>query len=108
MATSTLTFYQTSITPKLNCSVDNITAYLESLDKWTLSNYQYIKLALDLTIKINVPQYNVPKFNYNYVAIKNSDVTKTYYYFIIGTPEWISSDCVKLSLANTYKESPTL
>ena len=39
MATSTLTFYQTSITPKLNCSVDNITAYLESLDKWTLSNY---------------------------------------------------------------------
>ena len=108
MATSTLTFYQTSITPKLNCSVDNITAYLESLDKWTLSNYQYIKLALDLTIKINVPQYNVPKFNYNYVAIKNSDVTKTYYYFIIGTPEWISSDCVKLSLSldtiNTFKD----
>ena len=108
MMTSTLKFYQTPITPKLNCVVDSLTSYLESLDNLTISNYQYVKLALDITIKVNIPQSNVPKFNYNYVSIKNSDVDKTYYYFIIGTPEWISSDCVKLSLSldtiNTFKD----
>ena len=111
MMTSTLKFYQTPITPKLNCVVDSLTSYLESLDNLTLTNYQYVKLALDITIKINIPQSNVPKFNYNYVSIKNSDVDKTYYYFIIGTPEWISSDCVKLSLSldtiNTFKDDLT-
>lgn len=111
MMTSTLKFYQTPITPKLNCVVDSLTSYLESLDNLTLSNYQYVKLALDITIKVNIPQSNVPKFNYNYVSIKNSDVDKTYYYFIIGTPEWISSNCVKLSLSldtiNTFKDDLT-
>ena len=108
MATSILKFYQTPITPKLNCVVDSLTSYLNSLDNLTLNDYQYVKLALDTTIKVNIPQSNVPKFNYNYVSIKNSDVDKTYYYFIIGTPEWISSDCVKLSLSldtiNTFKD----
>lgn len=108
MATSILKFYQTPITPKLNCVVDSLTSYLNSLDNMTLNDYQYVKLALDITIKVNIQQSNVPKFNYNYVSIKNSDVDKTYYYFIIGTPEWISSDCVKLSLSldtiNTFKD----
>ena len=108
MATSILKFYQTPITPKLNCVVDSLTSYLNSLNNLTLNDYQYVKLALDITIKVNIPQSNVPKFNYNYVSIKNSDVDKTYYYFIIGTPEWISSDCVKLSLSldtiNTFKD----
>ena len=111
MATSILKFYQTPITPKLNCVVDSLTSYLNSLDNLTLNDYQYVKLALDITIKVNIPQSNVPKFNYNYVSIKNSDVDKTYYYFIIGTPEWISSDCVKLSLSldtiNTFKDDLT-
>ena len=111
MATSILKFYQTPITPKLNCVVDSLTSYLNSLNNLTLNDYQYVKLALDTTIKVNIPQSNVPKFNYNYVSIKNSDVDKTYYYFIIGTPEWISSDCVKLSLSldtiNTFRDDLT-
>ncbi len=111
MATSILKFYQTPITPKLNCVVDSLTSYLNSLDNFTLNDYQYVKLALDITLKVNIPQSNVPKFNYNYVSIKNSDVDKTYYYFIIGTPEWISSDCVKLSLSldtiNTFRDDLT-
>ena len=82
--TSKLTFYQCEITPEKNCVVDDITSYLNSLTSNVVDNFQYIKLDLDLYIKINSSQTNVANFNYNYVAVKNSDVSKVYYYFIIG------------------------
>ena len=82
--TSKLTFYQCEITPEKNCVVDDITNYLNSLTSNVVDNFQYIKLDLDLYIKINSSQTNVANFNYNYVAVKNSDVSKVYYYFIIG------------------------
>lgn len=97
--TSKLIFYQCEITPEKNCVVDDLTSYLNSLTSKVVDNFQYIKLDLDLYIKVNSSQVNVPKLNYNYVAVKNSDVDKVYYYFIIGSPTWISSSTIQLQLS---------
>ena len=109
--TSKLTFYQCEITPEKNCVVDDITSYLNSLTSNVVDNFQYIKLDLDLYIKINSSQTNVANFNYNYVAVKNSDVNKVYYYFIIGSPKWISQNTIQLQLSldtlNTFKNDLT-
>lgn len=109
--TSKLTFYQCEITPEKNCVVDDITNYLNSLTSNVVDNFQYIKLDLDLYIKINSSQTNVANFNYNYVAVKNSDVSKVYYYFIIGSPKWISQNTIQLQLSldtlNTFKNDLT-
>ena len=109
--TSKLTFYQCEITPEKNCVVDDITSYLNSLTSNVVDNFQYIKLDLDLYIKINSSQTNVANFNYNYVAVKNSDVSKVYYYFIIGSPKWISQNTIQLQLSldtlNTFKNDLT-
>ena len=105
--TSKLTFYQCEITPEKNCVVDDITGYLSSLTPLVVDNFQYIKLDLDLYIKINSSQVNVPKFNYNYVSVKNEDVDKVFYYFIIGSPKWISQNTIQLQLSldtlNTFR-----
>ena len=105
--TSKLTFYQCEITPEKNCVVDDLVGYLSSLTPLVVENFQYIKLDLDLYIKVNSSQVNVPKFNYNYVSVKNEDVNKVYYYFIIGSPTWISQNTIQLQLSldtlNTFK-----
>ena len=109
--TSKLTFYQCEITPEKNCVVDDLVGYLSSLTPLVVENFQYIKLDLDLYIKVNSSQVNVPKFNYNYVAVKNEDVNKVYYYFIIGSPTWISQHTIQLQLSldtlNTFQNDLT-
>ena len=42
---------------------------------------------------------HVPKLTYNYIAVKNEDVNKVYYYFIIGSPTWISQNTIQLQLS---------
>ena len=105
--TSKLKFYQCEITPEKNCVVDDLVGYLDSLTPLVVENFQYIKLDLDLYIKVNSSQVNVPKFNYNYVSVKNSDVDKIFYYFIIGSPKWISQNTIQLQLSldtlNTFR-----
>ena len=109
--TSKLIFYQCEITPEKNCIVDDLTSYLNSLTSQVVYNFLYIKLDLDLYVKVNSSQVNVPKFNYNYVAVKNSDLDKVYYYFIIGSPTWISSSTIQLQLSldtlNTFSNDLT-
>lgn len=109
--TSKLAFYHCEITPEKNCIVDDLVGYLSSLPPLVVDNFQYIKFDLDLYIKINSSQVNVPKFNYNYVAVKNSDVSKIYYYFIIGSPKWISQNTIQLQLSldtlNTFSNDLT-
>ena len=105
--TSKLKFYQCEITPEKNCVVDDLVGYLDSLTPLVVENFQYIKLALDLYIKVNSSQVNVPKFNYNYVSVKNEDVEKIFYYFIIGSPKWMSQNTIQLQLSldtlNTFR-----
>ena len=103
MATTTLTLYQTDITPERNARVDQLTDYLSSITTKTIINdFQYIKCDLEISIKINMPQTNCPTFPYNYLQVKRNDEAfsgkQNYYYFILNS-KWISTQTIELQLA---------
>lgn len=100
MATSTIVLYTTNITPEKNCKVDDIVTYLESCNKMTIGSFQYSKILLDDTIKINWNQNELPNFPFNYLSIKKSDDIndKTYYYFILNS-NWKSQNTVELQIS---------
>lgn len=98
MATSTLTFYSSEIAPNMNCVVDNIATYLNNVPKQVVENFQYQPIAKNLRIRIDKNQLNYPKNLYNYIGIKNSDSDKTFYYFIVGEPNWFSANTIEYSL----------
>ena len=86
MATSTITFYSTNITPDRNAVIDNLATYLNGCVKETISDFQYQKIQMNVRLKINKEQTNFPKSLYNYVGIKNADSERTFYYFRVGEP----------------------
>ena len=100
MAVSTLKFYTTNITPEKNCKVDDLENYLETCNKMTIGNFQYSKIKLDDTIKINWNQNELPNFPFNYLSIKKSDDinNKTYYYFVLNS-NWKSENTVELQIS---------
>lgn len=98
MATSTITFYSTNITPDRNAAIDNLATYLDGCVKETISEFQYQKIQMNVRLKINKEQTNFPKSLYNYVGIKNSDSDKTFYYFIVGEPRWLSTSTIEYEL----------
>lgn len=100
MATSTIVLYTTNITPERNCKVDDIATYLESCNKMTIGSFQYSKILLDDTIKLDWNQNELPNFPFNYLSIKKSDDTndKTYYYFILNN-NWRSQNTVELQIS---------
>lgn len=98
MATSTITFYSTNITPDRNAAIDNLATYLDGCVKETISEFQYQKIQMNVRLKINKEQTNFPKSLYNYVGIKNSDSEKTFYYFIVGEPRWLSTSTIEYEM----------
>lgn len=100
MATSTIVLYTTNITPERNCKVDDIATYLESCNKMTIGSFQYSKILLDDTIKLDWNQNELPNFPFNYLSIKKSDDIndKTYYYFILNN-NWRSQNTVELQIS---------
>lgn len=87
--TSTITLYKgCNVIESKNYVVDDISAYLDTLESTEFSNCQFIKPSLNLDIKLQLSQDMIAKNidfadNYNYVSIKdNVDNAKTYYYFI--------------------------
>lgn len=98
METSDLTLFQTNITPARNAKVDNLFDYLYYCTKLEINSFQYLKIARDMTIKIDMPQKNTPKFQYNYLRVIRSDDTKPYYYFIIDS-HWTSANTISLQLS---------
>lgn len=100
MANSTIKLYITNITPERNCKVDDIATYLESCNMMTIGNFQYSKILLDDTIKLNWNQNELPNFPFNYLSIKKSDDinNKTYYYFILNN-NWRSENTVELQIS---------
>ena len=66
--------------------VDDIESFLSAVsgsNKVSISNVQYIKHGLEIELRLDMSQtYANPLQEYAYVSIKNSDDTKTYYYFI--------------------------
>lgn len=96
--TSTIKLYQTEITPERNARVDDIQSYLNGCTELYIQNFQYLKIQLDMTIKLNLSQENTPKFPYNYMYIKREDDEKYYYYFILSS-RWLSANTIELQLS---------
>lgn len=109
MATSKIILYNTNITPDRNCVVDNFTTYLSNCFQSEIENFQYQKIQLSMRIKIENPQTYFPENAFNYVGIKNSDNNKTFYYFIVGEPRWLSANATELTLymdtINTFRDN---
>ena len=82
----------------MNCVVDNIATYLNNIPKQVIENFQYQPIAKNLRIRVDKNQLNYPKNLYNYIGIKNSDSDKTFYYFIVGEPNWFSANTIEYSL----------
>ena len=109
--TSTLTLYKNcKIIPERNFSVDRISTYLTTFtgtNILTISDFQYLKIFLDMSVKINKGQESltfINSNNFNYAKIVQDSAT--YYFFIIGK-EWRSEECIQLNLkmdvVNTFK-----
>lgn len=96
--TSTIVLYQTQITPERNAKIDDIESYLNTCHTDIISNFQYVKIDLDITIKINKDQSKTPAFEYNYLSIKREDDAKKYYYFILNST-WTSANTISLQLS---------
>ena len=95
---------------------NKIDTYLSSLQSTTITNFQYIKHQLSITIKINSSQANlemVDSKDLNYVKIINFNVVnneasyeRSIYYFVINKI-WRGKDTIELVLAmdtlNSFK-----
>lgn len=117
MSTSTLKFYKnTPILPNKNFMVDGIEGYLgfnyehaNQNNYFSITDFQYIKHALNLDIKIDSEQTDLEFLlakGWNYMSIKNSDSSRIVYYFIVNK-EWRAQNTIKMTLfldtLNTFK-----
>lgn len=107
MANSKIKIYRTKITPDRNALVDDIEGYLNGLTPtYTSDNFQYQKLDVNLSIKIDYPQNGITTQSLgNYVRIEQDD--RIWYYFILNT-SWKSQNTIELALAidsiNTFRD----
>lgn len=116
--TSTIKFYDTKLRPEKNYILDTLSGYkslldyLSTLTPLTISNFQYIKHGLYISIKVDRNQANLDSVNqvgYNYVSIINSEATGntplSYYYFIMSA-EWKGQSTIqynlKMDVLNTF------
>ena len=108
--TSTIYIYKDcKIIPSKNFVVDSIDTYLANLTKITISDFQYLRNDLNLTIKINKTQDWTDAtltYNYNYLKVVQNSVS--YYYFILKKTQ-VSQSTIALELRmdvlNTYRWS---
>lgn len=106
--TSTITLYQDcKIIPSKNFVVDSLEDYLSTLDRVSISNFQYIRNDLHCYIKISKDQDFVGSYsyyNYNYLKVIQDGVN--YYYFIVKKTQ-LSQNTIGYELLmdtlNTYK-----
>ena len=80
-----------------------ILLYLNTLEKDTIDNFQYVKQALSVTIKLDMSQTSLNMGSndgvkdLNYVSIQNGN-EKVYYYFVISK-NWKSANTIELVLS---------
>ena len=108
MAISTVTLYKVGFRPETNPCLDSISTYLASLTPvLTINNFQFVKHALDLTIKCEIYQSELASPSMNYLSIKNDIDSRTYYYYIRNV-YWRSQNTLLLDLSmdtlNTFKD----
>ena len=115
MSTSTIKLYSGTtatpwkLLPNLLFKIDNIADYLAQFTPTTISNFQYVKNNLEVSIKIAKTQYESQPINptgIKYVSITNKDESVAYY-FVKGTP-WRSQNTIQLNLVmdvlNTFTD----
>ena len=115
MATCTLTLYKnTKLNDLKNFVIDDIETYLSSLSSDVVSNFQYQKLDLSMSIKLDkVQSYllksnTLNKYDYCKFSFTYNNVTRHYYYFIMRA-SWKAQETIgfelKMDTLNTYKLS---
>lgn len=98
MATSTIKLYNVGFGIDQNAKLDSISDYLNTLTPYVINNFQLVKHDLDIFIKVDLDQAQAFQSSYNYVSILNSNMTRTYYYYIIKT-EWVAQSTVRFHLS---------
>lgn len=110
MATSIVKLYNNQLLKAENNNMFSETAtnsnfeyYLEhnSINKIVINDFQYIKHELNLIIKIDKEQSQINKTDssqWTYCSIKNSDDTRTYYYYIVGM-SWRAKSTIAIQLS---------
>ena len=109
MATSVVKLYKNDIlTPGRNAmyaaseTASGFSTWLSNSLKRTITDFQYVKHGLNISIKIDANQViinkDIPDYPYNYVSITNSDDGRTFYYFIMDI-EWVSQNTVRFILS---------
>lgn len=94
---STLTLYRTHLTPSKNALVDELSTYLADCITYGPVEIQYQKPALDLAIKLTIPQAQLTRQDIgNYAALKQDNMT--FYYFIMSAA-WKSANTVEVTLS---------
>ena len=94
---STLTLYRTHLTPSKNALVDELSTYLADRITYGPVDIQYQKPALDLAIKLTIPQAQLTRQDIgNYAALKQDNMT--FYYFIMSAA-WKSANTVEVTLS---------
>lgn len=88
--------------------VDDISSYLNTLDKETITGFQYQRQGMNLRVKINKSQTNldfIANNDFNYASIQN-DSQKVCYYFIKSKKQ-LADSTIELELTmdtiNTFK-----
>ena len=105
---STITLYYNSLLNKdKNFILDDgnnhrrVEQYLATLTKDTINNFQYVKQALSITIKINMEQTRLMMgnnaYDLNYVKIQNGNENPCYYFII--NKNWLSQNTIELVLS---------
>ena len=113
--TSTLVLYKNcKIIPSKNFKVDDIGIYLNTLTKETITDFQYVKQAMNVSITVNMSQTALTydsENNNNYVSIKNG-TTGTLVYYFVKNKVWTAENTLKLDLLmdtiNTFNDSLTI
>ena len=94
-----LRLYQVDFEPTDNFYIEDIESYLKTLpstakrEEW--DNLNYLKLGMNLTIKLPLNQVHQIENTCNYAIIEQD--TNTYYYFVIDA-NWIAKGTVQLVL----------
>jgi len=110
---STLKLYKsTKLLPDKNYIVDSLVDYLNSFTGTniiTISDFQYIKHSLSLSVKINHNQslleFSEAANDFNYISIQNDDETYPVYYFILNKKWKAKETCelvLKMDTLNTF------
>ena len=106
MATSTVKLYNVKFAKEQNCLLKfsedgaDIAFYLDTLTPvYTYTDFQYVKHGLDIEIKLPLGQSFKEAPTFNYVEIKNSDDTRTFYYYINDPITWCAQNTIKLNLS---------